>query len=96
MPMLIRTFRHKGLRRLHEAGDRRAVPSTLLTRILDVLAIIEAAPNVSRIGTFPGLRVHRLKGDLANFRSVSVSGNWRIIFRIEAGEAVDLDLIDYH
>ena len=94
--MRIRTFRHKGLRRLYETGDGRGVASTLLTRIVDVLAIIEAAPNVSRIGTFPGLRVHRLKGDLAEFWSVSVSGNWRLIFRIEAGEAFDLDLLDYH
>jgi proteic killer suppression protein len=94
--MHIRTFRHKGLRRLHETGDGRGVASTLLTRIVDILGIIEAAPNVTRIATFPGLRVHRLKGDLAAFWSVSVSGNWRIIFRVDAGEAFDLDLLDYH
>jgi len=73
--MRIRTFRHKGLRRLYESGEDRGVPSTLLTRIVDILAIIEAAPSVARIATFPGLRVHRLKGDLAGFWSVSVSGN---------------------
>jgi toxin HigB-1 len=77
-------------------GDRRGVPSTLVTRILDAVAILEASPNVPAIGTFPGLRLHRLKGELAEFWSVSVSGNWRMIFRIEAGEVWDIDLIDYH
>lgn len=94
--MRLRSFRHKGLRRLHAADDRRGVPSVLVTRIVDILAIIEAAPTVSRIGTFPGLRLHRLKGDLADFWSVSVSGNWRIVFRVEENEVCDLDLVDYH
>jgi proteic killer suppression protein len=94
--MRIRSFRHKGLRRLYQTGDGRGVSSTLQARIVDILAIIEAAPNVTKIGTFPGLRVHRLKGDLANFWSVSVSGNWRIVFREELGEVFDLDLLDYH
>jgi toxin HigB-1 len=94
--MRIRTFRHKGLRRLYESGDRRGVPSTLVTRLVDILAIMEAAPSVLRIGTFPGLRLHRLKGELADFWSLSVSGNWRLIFRADAGEVFDVDLVDYH
>jgi proteic killer suppression protein len=92
--MRIRTFRHKGLRRLYESGDRRGVSPALAARIVDILAILDAAPNVSRIGTFPGLRLHRLKGDLAEFWSLSVSGNWRVIFRVE--EVFDVDLVDYH
>jgi proteic killer suppression protein len=73
--MRIRTFRHKGLRRLYEIGDSRDVPPTLLARVADIIAIMEAAPNVSRIAAFPGLRLHRLKGDLAGFWSLPVSGN---------------------
>lgn len=44
----------------------------------------------------PGFRLHPLKGDLAGFWSVSVSGNWRIIFRFAAAHARDVDLVDYH
>lgn len=44
----------------------------------------------------PGLRMHALKGELAEFYSVSVSGNWRVIFRFVAGDAVDVDYLDYH
>ena len=44
----------------------------------------------------PGYRLHPLKGDLAGYWSVSVSGNWRIIFRFDGVHACDVDLIDYH
>jgi plasmid maintenance system killer protein len=37
-----------------------------------------------------------LKGDLAGFWAVWVSGNWRVIFQFENGQAYDVDLIDYH
>jgi proteic killer suppression protein len=45
---------------------------------------------------FPGLRLHPLTGNLNGFWSVSVSGNWRIIFRFEDSHVRDVDLIDYH
>ena len=44
----------------------------------------------------PGFRLHPLRGEYQGHWSVAVSGNWRIVFRFEAGEAVDVDLIDYH
>ncbi len=44
----------------------------------------------------PGWRLHRLGGDLAGFWSVSVSGNWRLIFRFKGIDAVDVDYVDYH
>lgn len=44
----------------------------------------------------PGCRLHLLKGDLAGFWSVSVSGNWRIVFRFDGANACDVDLVDYH
>jgi proteic killer suppression protein len=44
----------------------------------------------------PGFGLHRLKGKLKSFWAVSVSGNWRIVFRFEKGHAYDVDLIDYH
>lgn len=43
-----------------------------------------------------GYRLHPLKGERAGFWSVTVSGNWRIIFRFENGSAYDVDLVDYH
>jgi proteic killer suppression protein len=44
----------------------------------------------------PGYRLHALKGDMAGFWAVSVSGNWRITWRFDGPDAADVDLIDYH
>jgi proteic killer suppression protein len=44
----------------------------------------------------PGYRLHPLKGDLRRTWSVTISGNWRITFRFEDGDAFEVDLVDYH
>jgi proteic killer suppression protein len=44
----------------------------------------------------PGYRFHPLKGEWAGFWSVTVSGNWRIVFQFENSNVYDVDLIDYH
>jgi len=92
---VIRSFRHKGLRLLYEKGDRRRVRAAQADRIERVLARLDQASEPAHMG-LPGYRLHPLKGDLAGFWSVTVSGNWRVVFRFEAGHAADVDLIDYH
>jgi proteic killer suppression protein len=94
--MPIRTFRHKGLKRLYEAGERRDILAALAEKIADVLLAIDEAVRPGDVGLFPGWRLHPLKGDLKGFWSVSVSGNWRVVFRFEKGDAFDVDLTDYH
>ena len=94
--MPIRTFRHKGLKRLYDAGERRDIPAALAEKIADVLLAIDEATRPGDVGLFPGWRLHPLKGNLKGFWSVSVSGNWRVVFRFEKGDAFDVDLIDYH
>jgi toxin HigB-1 len=44
----------------------------------------------------PGYRLHPLRGDLKGQWSVTIPGNWRILFRFEDGDAYDVDLVDYH
>ena len=92
--MIVR-FRHKGLRRLYEKGDRRLVPSQRASKIERILARLDVAAEPADMN-LPGFQLHPLRGDLAGFWAVSVSGNWRIIFRFEAGNVRDVDLVDYH
>lgn len=63
-----------------------------LRRILSMLARASEPRELDN----PGWRLHSLKGGLAGCWSVRVTGNWRLVFRFEDGEAVDVDLIDYH
>ena len=86
---------HKGLRKLHERADPCGLPADLINRIeriLDDLACATGPHDMDR----PAYRVHPLKGDRRGQWSVRVSGNWRIVFRFVNGEAVGVNLIDYH
>lgn len=84
------------MKRFYEAGERRNVPAALAEKIADVLLAIDEANRPQDVGLFPGWRLHPLRGDLKGYWSVSVSGNWRVVFRFEKGDAFDLDLVDYH
>jgi proteic killer suppression protein len=92
---VIRTIKQRGLKRLFEQGDLSKVRADQLKRIRDVLAHLDRAVEWSDID-LPGYRLHRLKGNLKGHWSVTISGNWRITFRFEDGEALDVDLVDYH
>lgn len=92
---MITSFRHKGLKLLYEQGDRRKVSAGQAEKIERILARLDQAADPSGMD-LPSYRLHPLKGDLAGFWSVTVNGNWRIIFRFGDGRASDVDLIDYH
>jgi len=92
---VIESFRHKGLKRLYDKGDRRGIRPDLAGKIERILARLDEATEPGQLG-LPGWRLHPLKGDRTGHWAVSVSGNWRIVFRFEAGNAVDVDLVDYH
>ena len=91
-------FRHKGLKQLHEGDSTKGVPPTMADKLRKLLLAIETAEGVDQLGRFPGWKLHPLKGDLVGFWSLTVTGNWRLIFLYdkEANTASDLDLIDYH
>ena len=44
----------------------------------------------------PGFRMHLLKGKRRGSYSVWVSGNWRVSFKFEGVDAIEVDYIDYH
>ncbi len=88
-------IRHKGLRELYERDDHARLPAGFVPRLRRILFRLQEATNPSSADA-PGFRLHPLKGDRAGQWSVHVSGNWRVVFRFKDGEAVDVDMIDYH
>ena len=96
--MILRSIRHRGLRRLIEDDNPRFLPHELASRVRKILTVMILA---DRIDAFiadapPGWRVHRLSGDRRDEWSVSVSGNWRITFEEDDGYVDRLNLEDYH
>ncbi len=68
----------------------------MVNRTRNILTALIAATDMERVDGPPGWRIHQLTGDRTGTWSISVSGNWRITFDIEAGDIANLDLEDYH
>ncbi len=93
--MAIKSFGHKGLRKFFETGSKFGFLTALAKKVELILDRLDAAVEPKDMN-FPGSDFHPLKGDLKGFYSVHVNGNWTIVFRLENGDAFDVDLVDYH
>jgi len=92
---MIRSFKHRGLKRLYERGDGRGIGADLLDTVERILTVLDAAATPEALN-LPRYRLHPLKGDRQAFWSVTVRANWRIVSRFESGDAFDVELVDYH
>ena len=92
---MIRSFKHRGLKRLYEHNDRSGVRPDLAETVEEILTVLDEAAMPQALN-LAGYRLHSLKGDLKGSWSVTVRANWRIVFRFEGTDAFDVELIDYH
>lgn len=92
---MIRSIRHKGLKRLYEDDDQRGVMPEHAGKLRDILVRLDAAGTVNDMD-IPGFKLHPLKGELKGLWSVAVSANWRVTFRFAEHDASDVDYLDYH
>ena len=92
---MIKSIRHRGLKRLFEREDRGLIRADLVDTVENILFVLDEATSVQALA-IPRYRLHPLKGELKGYWSVTVKANWRIIFRFEEGHAYDVELIDYH
>ena len=92
---MIQKFKHKSLKRLFESGISSGVDPQHVSRIRKILALLETAETLKDMD-LPGLGLHQLKGNRKGTWAVKVSGNWRITFKIQNGDAFDVNYEDYH
>ena len=94
--ILIRNFRHKGLRRFFESGSLAGIMPPHASKLSDILTVLNVA-KLPGHGDFPGFRLHPLKGGREGQWAVSVSGNWRVTFAFDdQSDVVQVDYEDHH
>jgi proteic killer suppression protein len=92
---VIRSFRHKGLEAFFRRGTKAGIQPQHASKLRLQLTALDAATRPSDLGA-PGWRRHPLTGEFRGFHSITVNGNWRVIFRF-VGQNVELvDYLDYH
>jgi toxin HigB-1 len=92
---VILRFRHGGLERFFKTGSVAGIQPAHSRRIRLISTALNTAQEPRDMG-LPGLGLHALRGELAGFWSVAVSGNSRIIFRFDGNNTTDVDYTDYH
>ena len=92
---MIKKFKSKGLKKLFETGDVTGIQPQHTQRLRKILALLETADKIEDMD-LSGLNLHALKGNRKGTYAVKVSGNWRVIFKIIDGDAVDVNYEDYH
>jgi len=92
---VIRSIRHRGLKRLYEQDDGGGLFAEHVSKLRDILARLDSASNAADMN-LPGFRLHALKGDFRGFWAVTVRANWRVVFRFVDGDVLDVDYVDYH
>jgi toxin HigB-1 len=91
---MIQSFRHNGLAKFWNKGDAKGVPADLRDRVRRRLTVLNVARDLDELNA-PGLRLHRLHGKPVRF-AIDVNGPWRITFEWEDGDALRVDLEQYH
>ena len=92
---MILRFRHRGLRRFFETGDTRGINAQHAAWLRVLLTTLDASASPADMN-LPGFRLHQLRGERRGQWAASVSGNWRLVFEFEGGDATSVDLVDYH
>lgn len=92
---MIRSFAHKGLERFFTTGSAAGIQTIHAKRLRLMLSMLNDASRIEDMSA-PGLRLHRLTGDLNGLWSMTVQANWRVTFRFEDGDAYIVDYLDYH
>ena len=91
---MIVSFKHKGLKRFYEKGDISKIQPKHKEKRRLSLGVLDSAREVQYLN-FPGSNLHSLKGKLSDHWSITVNGNWRLIFKFEKGDVYILDYVDY-
>jgi proteic killer suppression protein len=92
---MIQTIRHKGLRLFYETGNSGKLPKVQLAKISRIMTALDALSAESDIRSL-GSGIHLLKGEYKGFWSISVTGNYRIIFTFKPPDVFEVDYLDYH
>ena len=92
---MIRSFADRQTEKLFRRERSRAIPADLRRRALRKLLILDAASEITDLETPPGNRLERLKGDRKGQHSIRINEQWCICFQWAAGDALDVEIVDY-
>ena len=93
---MIRTFADRETERFFRTGRSRRLPAGILKRAAMRLTQLQAATKLEDLRLPPSNRLDSLTGNRSGQWSMRINDQWRVCFRLEAGDAFDVEIVDYH
>ena len=92
---MIKSFIHKGLKNFFYKGTKKGINPNHADKLSDILDMLDAATEIKDM-KFPGSNLHLLEPKQHEIYAISVSGAWRVTFRMENGNVYIIDYLNYH
>ena len=92
---MIRSFKHKGLKKYYDTGSKQGIQAEHASKLRMQLTALDSAQVIDDLD-IPGYRLHQLKGNRKGIWSITVSGNWRVTFEFTEGNVYIVNYEDYH
>ncbi|EHD9191502.1 type II toxin-antitoxin system RelE/ParE family toxin [Salmonella enterica] len=92
---MIKSFKHKGLKKFFETGSTAGIDAKQAQKISTRLEVLNRAREIEDID-IPGFFLHPLTGNRKGIWSITVTGNWRITFKLLDGDVYIVNYEDYH
>lgn len=93
---MIRSFKDKRTEALYRSRGGRGFPPDIVERARRKLAAVNAANVLDDLRVPPSNRLEQLRGDRIGQYSIRINDQWRICFQWDDGDALDVEVCDYH
>lgn len=93
---MIRSFANSATRRFYELGKLSGFGGLDADAAHELLAALDAASNLSELGNLKSMGLHKLKGDRRGQWAMTINRRWRLCFEFRDGDALDVEIVDYH
>jgi proteic killer suppression protein len=93
---MIESFGCKHAEKIWKGVKTRKWDDGIANKALVKLFMINAAGDIADLKIPPSNRLHKLKGNMKDYWSISINDQWRIVFHWTNNNAQDIQIIDYH
>lgn len=93
---MIRSFASSATRRFYELGKLSGFTGLDAAAAHELLAVLDAATNLSELGNLRSAGLHKLKGGRRRQWVMTINRRWRLCFEFRDGDAFNVEIVDYH
>lgn len=93
---MIRSWGNSATRRFAEEGKAAKFRGLDADAAIELLAALDAANSLSDLSPLKSVGLHKLQGDRQGQWAITVNGPWRICFEFRQGDALEVEIVDYH